>query len=36
MRAGARALLDFGDVVESLGGRYITAEDVGITPQTWS
>ena len=23
------ALLDFGDVVESLGGRYITAEDVG-------
>jgi leucine dehydrogenase len=26
------ALLDFGDVVESLGGRYITAEDVGIAP----
>jgi leucine dehydrogenase len=29
---GARrtaALLDFGDTVESLGGRYITAEDVG-------
>ncbi len=26
------ALLDFGDVVESLGGRYITAEDVGISP----
>ena len=23
------ALLDFGDLVESLGGRYITAEDVG-------
>ena len=23
------ALLDFGDTVESLGGRYITAEDVG-------
>ncbi len=32
--AGARrdALLDFGDLVESLGGRYITAEDVGVTP----
>ncbi len=30
---GARrrdALLDFGDVVETLGGRYLTAEDVGI------
>jgi leucine dehydrogenase len=26
------ALLDFGDLVESLDGRYITAEDVGITP----
>jgi leucine dehydrogenase len=26
------ALLDFGDLVESLGGRYITAEDVGIAP----
>lgn len=26
------ALLDFGDLVDSLGGRYITAEDVGITP----
>ncbi|HEX2468706.1 MAG TPA: Glu/Leu/Phe/Val dehydrogenase dimerization domain-containing protein [Solirubrobacterales bacterium] len=26
------ALLDFGDLVESLGGRYITAEDVGICP----
>ncbi len=26
------ALLDFGDLVESLGGRYITAEDVGISP----
>ena len=25
-------LLDFGDLVESLGGRYITAEDVGISP----
>jgi leucine dehydrogenase len=25
-----RVLLDFGDLVESLGGRYITAEDVGI------
>ena len=24
-----RMLLDFGDVVESLGGRYVTAEDVG-------
>jgi leucine dehydrogenase len=31
--AGARrrdALLDFGDAVETLGGRYLTAEDVGI------
>jgi len=27
------ALLDFGDLVESLGGAYITAEDVGATPQ---
>jgi leucine dehydrogenase len=26
------ALLDFGDLVASLGGRYITAEDVGIAP----
>ena len=26
------ALLDFGDLVESLAGRYITAEDVGISP----
>jgi leucine dehydrogenase len=26
------ALLDFGDLVESLGGSYITAEDVGVTP----
>jgi leucine dehydrogenase len=26
-------LLDFGDLVESLGGRYITAEDVGITAE---
>jgi leucine dehydrogenase len=25
-------LLDFGDVIESLAGRYITAEDVGISP----
>jgi leucine dehydrogenase len=25
-------LLDFGDLVESLEGRYITAEDVGMTP----
>jgi leucine dehydrogenase len=25
-------LLDFGDLVESLGGRYVTAEDVGICP----
>ena len=27
------ALLDFGDVVEELDGEYITAEDVGVTPQ---
>jgi leucine dehydrogenase len=26
------ALLDFGDLVESLDGRYITAEDVGVAP----
>ena len=26
-------LLDFGDLVDSLGGRYITAEDVGTTPE---
>jgi leucine dehydrogenase len=26
------ALQDFGDLVESLGGRYVTAEDVGISP----
>jgi leucine dehydrogenase len=26
-------LLDFGDLVESLDGRYITAEDVGISPE---
>jgi leucine dehydrogenase len=26
-------LLDFGDLVESLGGHYITAEDVGMTPR---
>jgi leucine dehydrogenase len=26
-------LLDFGDLVESLDGRYITAEDVGTTPR---
>jgi leucine dehydrogenase len=25
-------LLDFGDLVASLGGRYVTAEDVGMTP----
>src|SRR5215213_6895450 len=25
-------LLDFGDLVASLDGRYITAEDVGISP----
>ena len=31
--AGRAALLDFGDLVESLGGRYITAEDVGISPR---
>lgn len=33
---GARrvaALRDFGDLVESLGGRYITAEDVGTSPE---
>ena len=30
--ARVAALLDFGDLVESLGGRYVTAEDVGITP----
>jgi leucine dehydrogenase len=28
-----RALLDFGDLVESLDGRYVTAEDVGATPE---
>lgn len=27
------ALLDFGDLVESLGGAYLTAEDVGATPR---
>jgi leucine dehydrogenase len=27
------ALRDFGDLVESLGGRYITAEDVGTSPE---
>ncbi len=26
-------LLDFGDLVDSLGGRYITAEDVGTSPE---
>ena len=26
------ALLDFGDLVESLEGRYVTAEDVGVSP----
>jgi leucine dehydrogenase len=25
-------LFDFGELVESLGGRYVTAEDVGVTP----
>jgi leucine dehydrogenase len=25
-------LLDFGDLVDSLGGRYVTAEDVGMSP----
>ena len=29
----AAMLLDFGDLVESLDGRYITAEDVGISPR---
>jgi len=28
-----RALLDFGDLVASLDGRYITAEDVGVSPE---
>ena len=27
------ALLDFADLVESLDGRYITAEDVGVSPE---
>ncbi len=26
------ALLDFGDTVELVGGRYVTAEDVGVSP----
>ena len=30
--SAATLLLDFGDLVESIGGRYITAEDVGISP----
>jgi leucine dehydrogenase len=30
------ALLDFGDTVEALGGRYITAEDVGTSSQDMS
>ncbi len=30
------ALLDFGDTVESLGGRYITAEDVGTSSRDMS
>jgi leucine dehydrogenase len=37
--AGARrraALLDFADLVESLGGRYITAEDVGTSSRDMS
>jgi leucine dehydrogenase len=29
----ADAMLDLGDVVESLGGRYVTGEDVGTGPQ---
>ena len=29
------ALLDFGDTVDSLGGRYVTAEDVGTSDATW-
>ena len=31
-RERSALLLDFGDLVESLEGRYITAEDVGISP----
>jgi leucine dehydrogenase len=31
-----RALLDFGDAVEALGGRYITAEDVGTASRDMS
>jgi leucine dehydrogenase len=30
-RARTAALLDFADVVDTLGGRYLTAEDVGMT-----
>jgi leucine dehydrogenase len=30
-RARTAALLDFAEVVEALGGRYLTAEDVGMT-----
>lgn len=30
-RARTAALLDFAELVESLGGRYLTAEDVGMT-----
>lgn len=30
-RARTAALLDFADVVDALGGRYLTAEDVGMT-----
>ena len=29
-RAREAVLLDFGDAVEQLGGRYVTAEDVGV------
>jgi leucine dehydrogenase len=32
-RERAAMLHDFGDLVESLGGRYITAEDVGVSPE---
>src|SRR5918994_3325424 len=32
-RARRAALLDFADLVESLDGRYITAEDVGTSPE---
>lgn len=35
-RRRQRALLDFADLVESLGGRYITAEDVGTSSRDMS